>query len=40
MKRIPKDEIVRYYKIEKDPNPNLRVLACDFEYDTDEEDWH
>jgi len=38
-KKIPKKEIFRYYKVERDPNVNLRILPCDWEeLENEEED--
>lgn len=37
-KRIPKTEIRRCYVYNGDPNPNMRIFPCDFEYD--EECWN
>ncbi len=35
-KKIPRSEIYRYYKIERDPNINLRRFECDWEELEDE----
>jgi len=41
MKKIPKKEIFRSYRIERDPNPNLRLFKCDFiTEEADDEQWH
>jgi len=35
-KKVPKNEVYRYYKVERDPNVNLRILKCDWEELEDE----
>ena len=41
MKKIPKREYERFYKIERDPDPNLRLFESDFEdEDYDENGWN
>jgi hypothetical protein len=37
-KRVPKNEIFRYYKIERDPDPMRRVFPSEFEIEEGMED--
>ena len=41
MYKIPKKEVERDYRIERDPNPNLRLFECDFWEELDNEsEWN
>ena len=39
-KKVPHNEIFRYYAVERDPNPNLRVFPCEFEEVENEDEWN
>ena len=39
MKKIPKKEIWRNYRIERDPDPNFRIFPCDFAIEEDDDGW-
>jgi hypothetical protein len=40
-KRVAKNEIFRYYKIERDPDPMRRVFPSEFEHAEDfEDEWN
>jgi hypothetical protein len=38
-KKIPKSEYSRDYRVERDPDPNLRVFPREYEI-VNEEEWH
>jgi len=40
-KKVPRNEVFRYYSIERDPNPKMRIFPCDFkEVEVPEDEWN